>query len=78
MRGSHECKYGACQCREGTLNSGRLYPKGVQSFALSRDAKRAVCDYNTRQSDLVVTSGFDADIRRSRPMWKFGALAIPL
>jgi serine/threonine-protein kinase len=36
-------------------------PEGCNSFSLSRDGQRAACDYNTRQSDLVVTTGFDPD-----------------
>jgi hypothetical protein len=35
-------------------------PEGCVSFSLSRDGRRAACDYNTRQSDLVVATGFEA------------------
>jgi eukaryotic-like serine/threonine-protein kinase len=38
-------------------------PEGCASFSLSRDATRGACGYNTRQSDLMVTSGFDPDLR---------------
>jgi serine/threonine protein kinase len=36
-------------------------PEGCGSVSLSRDAVRAVCDFNTRQSDLVAVTGFDPD-----------------
>jgi hypothetical protein len=38
-------------------------PEGCASFSLSRDGRRAACDYNTRQSDLFVATGFDSDGR---------------
>jgi serine/threonine-protein kinase len=37
-------------------------PIGCGTLSLSRDATRAVCDFNTRQSDLVSVTGFDPDI----------------
>jgi len=36
-------------------------PEGCATFSLSSDARRAACDYNTRQSDLVLATGFDPD-----------------
>ena len=38
-------------------------PEGCGSFSLARDATRAACDYNTRQSDLVVATGFHPELR---------------
>ncbi|MFL5494683.1 MAG: hypothetical protein ACJ8DC_09915, partial [Gemmatimonadales bacterium] len=32
------------------------------AFSLSRDGRRAVCDYIVRESDLVVATGFDPDL----------------
>jgi hypothetical protein len=36
-----------------------LIPEGCASFSLSGDFARGACGYNTRQSDVMVTSGFD-------------------
>jgi eukaryotic-like serine/threonine-protein kinase len=38
-------------------------PEGCGSVSLSRDAMRAGCDFNTRQSDLVAVTGFDLEAR---------------
>ncbi len=38
-------------------------PDGCISYSVSGDGKRAVCDYNTRQSDLVVATGLDTSDR---------------
>jgi Tol biopolymer transport system component len=38
-------------------------PEGCGSLSLSRDATRATCDFNTRQSDLVEVTGFDPEAR---------------
>jgi hypothetical protein len=38
-------------------------PEGCVSFSLSRDGRRAACDYNTRQSDLVVATGLDPELQ---------------
>jgi Tol biopolymer transport system component len=38
-------------------------PEGCGAFSLSADATRAVCDFNTRQSDLVAVTGFDPEAR---------------
>jgi serine/threonine protein kinase len=38
-------------------------PEGCISFSLSRDGRRAACDYNTRQSDLVVATSFDPELK---------------
>jgi serine/threonine-protein kinase len=38
-------------------------PDGCAAYAISGDGKRAVCDYNTRQSDLVVATGLDTGDR---------------
>jgi hypothetical protein len=34
-------------------------PEGCGEVSLTHDAMRAVCDLNTRQSDLVAVTGFD-------------------
>jgi hypothetical protein len=38
-------------------------PDGCVAFSLSRDGRRAACEYNSRQSDIVVTTGFYHDDR---------------
>jgi hypothetical protein len=49
---------------EGTTEFVAPVPEGCgASFSLSRDGRRAVCDYNTRQSDLVVATGFDPELK---------------
>jgi Tol biopolymer transport system component len=34
-------------------------PEGCAAYAISREARRAVCDFNTGQSDLIVVTGLD-------------------
>jgi eukaryotic-like serine/threonine-protein kinase len=60
-----QCHYQLWRVRmpDGKPEFVAAVPEGCGgSFSLSRDGRRAVCDYNTRQSDLVVATGFDPDI----------------
>jgi hypothetical protein len=38
-------------------------PEGCVAFTVSITARRAVCDFNTRQSDLVLVTGLAASGR---------------
>jgi hypothetical protein len=38
-------------------------PEGCAAYTVSQEATRAVCDFNTRQSDLIVVTGLDPDDR---------------
>ena len=54
---------GVCPIKGGDPQFVAPVPEGCVAFTVSITARRAVCDFNTRQSDLVLVTGLAASGR---------------